>query len=236
MTVVAPSASTSLARPTAAMRPSTATMASASRIGRSNRPDKTSPILRITSLVGWLGAACASCAMLPPPDLPARGSLRSPFEARLPSPRRPDRLCPPRHIAAWTEFISIQTMPRRQVGRRKERLLPPARSCSISHFYCFFHRPMLDRLSWFPVKLRSQPKMTPSCSWIVRSGSEYEDLFTLRRLPARRRWARTPTSWLRQFTAAGCPPTNFDFEQTAQTAIRGATNRRESVRWQAIRP
>jgi hypothetical protein len=66
----------------------------------------------------------------------------------------------------------------------------------MQHFAFLLFLPLSDARSadWFPVKLRSQPKMTPSCSWIVRSGSEYEDLFTLRRLPARRHWAQTPTT------------------------------------------
>ena len=49
-TVVAPSASTSFARPTATMRPSTATIVSASRIGFSIAPESRRPMLRITVL------------------------------------------------------------------------------------------------------------------------------------------------------------------------------------------
>jgi hypothetical protein len=46
----APSVSQSAARPTATMRPPSATMVSASRRGFSSAPDSSSPILRITSL------------------------------------------------------------------------------------------------------------------------------------------------------------------------------------------
>src|SRR5258705_11440621 len=50
--VVAPSALTSLARPMAVILPFSATMVSASRIGFSMAPESSSPILRITSLLG----------------------------------------------------------------------------------------------------------------------------------------------------------------------------------------
>ena len=60
--VVAPSVSTSLARPIAVILPFSATMVSASRIGFSSMPESSSPILRITSLLGPL-AAGASWAM-----------------------------------------------------------------------------------------------------------------------------------------------------------------------------
>jgi hypothetical protein len=50
--VVAPEVSTSLTRPMAVILPFTATTVSASRIGFSSIPDSSSPILRITSLLG----------------------------------------------------------------------------------------------------------------------------------------------------------------------------------------
>ena len=49
-TVAASSVSTSFSRPIAAMRPSTATTVSASRIGLARSPDRSNPMLRITSL------------------------------------------------------------------------------------------------------------------------------------------------------------------------------------------
>src|SRR5437763_2251088 len=53
--VVARSVLRSLARPIAVIRPFSATMVSASRIGFSMAPESSSPILRITSLLGPAG-------------------------------------------------------------------------------------------------------------------------------------------------------------------------------------
>jgi hypothetical protein len=73
-TVVAPSVLTSLKRPIAVILPFSATIVSPSRIGFSRTPDSSSPILRITSLLGPV-AWGASWAMvfpfgsMPSPDI-----------------------------------------------------------------------------------------------------------------------------------------------------------------------
>lgn len=83
MTVPAPSVSRSLKRPTAAIRPPTATRVSASRIGRSMSPESIRPIFFTTSL--WVLLTVAACCS-------AIVSALSPLleNRRYPHRRKPD--------------------------------------------------------------------------------------------------------------------------------------------------
>src|SRR5215470_9362125 len=63
ITLVAPSQSSSVSLPMAAIRPSLTTTVSASKIGRCKSPLRSNPILRMTSFVPAPGFASSSCAI-----------------------------------------------------------------------------------------------------------------------------------------------------------------------------